>query len=160
MGGKIRVTADKPRNKETDKTAIGIDADTVIPTLSTKYIDDAAKMIPRIAPVITADHVNSAVVVSSAGMNGLKLDESVVAEAEADEDEALAPGFPEADDEDALDALELLMGEAVPFRTGILIPANACFLHWVERLPRKVVARTVRSDVQSGACARRRKSRG
>jgi hypothetical protein len=142
----MRVTADKPRNKETDKTAIGIDADTVIPTLSTKYIDDAAKMIPRIAPVITADHVNSAVVVSSAGMNGLKLDASVVDAAEDDDEEALAPGFPAADGEDDLDALELLIGAAVPFRTGILIPANTCFLQSLDKLPGKVVARTVRSD--------------
>lgn len=78
--------------------------------------------------MITDDHVNSAVVVSSAGMNGLKLDESAVDPAEDDDEEALAPGFPEADGEDDLDALELLMGAAVPFRTGILIPANAFFL--------------------------------
>jgi hypothetical protein len=33
-----------------DKTAIGIEALTVMPTLSARYTDEAAKTIPRIAP--------------------------------------------------------------------------------------------------------------
>jgi hypothetical protein len=50
---------------------MGMDADTVIPTFKTRYIDDAAKTIPRMEPVSTAGMVNSLVLVSSAGMYGL-----------------------------------------------------------------------------------------
>ncbi len=47
------------RNKVIDRTATGIDAETVIPTRSTRYSDDAPKMIPRIAPSKSAGQVNS-----------------------------------------------------------------------------------------------------
>ncbi len=58
------------RNNEIDSTAIGIDAETVIPTLSTRYIDDAAvaslscqtsstrKFKPALpCPLLGGDHV-------------------------------------------------------------------------------------------------------
>src|SRR5205823_598296 len=54
-----RVTAENARNKEIESTAIGIDAETVIPTFRTRYIDDAEKMIPRMDPTTTADQVSS-----------------------------------------------------------------------------------------------------
>src|SRR5688572_12654301 len=69
--GKTEVKAESPRNSDTERTAIGIDADTVIPTLSTKYIDEAAKIIPNTVPVSTAGQVNSAMLVSDAGTYGL-----------------------------------------------------------------------------------------
>ena len=53
-----------------DSTAIGTDADTVMPTLSTRYSDDAPKTMPRTAPTRTAGQVNSGIV-SSGGTYGL-----------------------------------------------------------------------------------------
>ena len=47
------------RNKVIDSTATGIDADTVMPTLSTRYSDEAPKTMPSTAPTITAGQVNS-----------------------------------------------------------------------------------------------------
>ena len=41
---------EKARNSVIDSTATGIDAETVMPTLSTRYSDDAPKMMPRTAP--------------------------------------------------------------------------------------------------------------
>src|SRR6516165_8335627 len=57
------------RKSVIDKTAIGTDADTVMPTFNTRYKDDAPKMIPRNAPTNTADQVNSGRIFSS-GMYG------------------------------------------------------------------------------------------
>jgi hypothetical protein len=54
-----------------ESTATGIDALTVIPTLRARYTEEAAKTIPRIAPIATARNVNS-LGVSEAGINGLK----------------------------------------------------------------------------------------
>src|SRR5207249_1535344 len=68
-----RLTAENARNSEIDSTAIGIDAETVIPTFSTRYIDDAEKMMPRIVPISTDENVNSGSFVSPGGTNGLKL---------------------------------------------------------------------------------------
>src|SRR5207244_3292928 len=65
--------AEKPRNSEIDSTAIGIDAETVIPTFNTRYIEDAEKIIPRIVPIRTPENVNSGRFVSLAGTNGLKV---------------------------------------------------------------------------------------
>src|SRR6266853_493619 len=48
------------RKKATANTAIGIDADTVRPILSARYTLEAAKIMPRIAPRITARRVSSA----------------------------------------------------------------------------------------------------
>ncbi len=53
---------DKARNNVIDNTATGIEAETVIPTRSTRYSDEAPKMIPSTAPMITADQVNSGIV--------------------------------------------------------------------------------------------------
>ena len=41
------------------RTATGIDAETVIPTLRKRYSDDAPKTIPSIDPSTTAENVNS-----------------------------------------------------------------------------------------------------
>ncbi len=60
---------EKARNSVIDNTATGIDADTVIPTLSTRYRDEAPKMMPSTAPSSTADQVNSGRLASS-GTNG------------------------------------------------------------------------------------------
>ena len=68
----IWLSDEKPRNNEIDSTAIGIDAETVIPTFSTRYIDDAEKMIPRIVPISTDEIVNSGTLVLLAGTNGVK----------------------------------------------------------------------------------------
>src|SRR5437667_102789 len=62
----------KPRNNEIDSTAIGIDAETVMPTFSTRYIDEAEKMMPRIVPTRTEENVNSLTFVVLGGTNGLK----------------------------------------------------------------------------------------
>ena len=53
------VSFEMARNSVIDSTAMGTDADTVMPTLSTRYSDDAPKMTPRKAPTSTADQVNS-----------------------------------------------------------------------------------------------------
>ena len=42
-----------------DSTAMGIEADTVMPTFSTRYSDEAPKTIPSTAPTSTAGQVNS-----------------------------------------------------------------------------------------------------
>ena len=42
-----------------DSTATGIEAETVMPTFSTRYSDDAPKTMPSTAPTMTADQVNS-----------------------------------------------------------------------------------------------------
>ena len=60
---------EKTRNSVIDSTAIGTEAETVRPTLSTRYSDDAPKMMPRMAPVSTAGQVNSCGD-SEGGMNG------------------------------------------------------------------------------------------
>ncbi len=44
----------KARKRVIDKTATGIDAETVSPTRSTRYSDDAPKTIPSSAPASTA----------------------------------------------------------------------------------------------------------
>jgi hypothetical protein len=58
------------RNNVIDRTATGIEADTVRPTLSTKYIDDAPKTMPSKAPIMIGNHVNSGMF-SWSGTNGL-----------------------------------------------------------------------------------------
>src|ERR1043166_7624051 len=50
---------EKARNSVIDSTAIGTDADTVSPTFSTRYSDDAPKMKPSTAPTSLAGQVNS-----------------------------------------------------------------------------------------------------
>src|SRR3954466_345219 len=55
-----------------ESTATGIDALTVNPTLSTRYSDDAPKIIPRMVPVIRCGHVSSGKL-AEAGMKDLKL---------------------------------------------------------------------------------------
>ena len=49
-----------------DRTATGIEADTVMPTFSTRYSDEAPNTMPRIAPISTAGQVNSGSWASSA----------------------------------------------------------------------------------------------
>ena len=61
---------EKTRNRVIDSTAIGTDADTVMPTLSSRYSDDAPKRMPSTAPRMTADQVNSGMTTLS-GTNGL-----------------------------------------------------------------------------------------
>ncbi len=56
---------EKARNSVIESTATGIDAETVIPTFSTRYSDDAPKMIPSTAPTTTAGQVNSRIRASS-----------------------------------------------------------------------------------------------
>ena len=51
------------RNSVIEITATGIDALTVSPTLSTRYSDDAPKIIPRIVPTKTPRKVNSLITV-------------------------------------------------------------------------------------------------
>ncbi len=53
------------RNSVIDSTDTGIDAETVIPTLSTRYNDEAPKMMPSTAPTTTAGQVNSRIRASS-----------------------------------------------------------------------------------------------
>ena len=53
-------------SKEMERTAMGIDAETVSPALSAGYTVDAPKMSPNMAPTMTALGVNSAIRVSSA----------------------------------------------------------------------------------------------
>ena len=48
-----------------DSTATGIEADTVMPTFSTRYSDDAPKTMPSTAPTSTAGQVNSGITTSS-----------------------------------------------------------------------------------------------
>src|SRR5581483_11020837 len=50
---------EKTRNSVIDSTAIGTDAETVMPTLSSRYSDDAPKMMPSTAPSRTDGQVNS-----------------------------------------------------------------------------------------------------
>ena len=42
-----------------------------MPTFSTRYIDEAEKMMPRIVPISTLEIVNSGTVALLAGTNGL-----------------------------------------------------------------------------------------
>ncbi len=58
-------SGEKTRKSVIERTAIGIDAETVMPTFSTRYSDDMPKTMPRTAPTSTADHVNSAMTVSA-----------------------------------------------------------------------------------------------
>src|SRR5436305_10608075 len=58
------------RNRVIDRTAIGTDAETVSPTLSTRYSDDAPNRMPSSAPVSTVGQVNSGITCSG-GTNGL-----------------------------------------------------------------------------------------
>src|SRR6476619_760842 len=67
---RVRVMAAKARKSEIERTAMGIEAETVMPTFSTRYIDDAEKMMPRIVPMTTADQVNSGTFVAVGEMNG------------------------------------------------------------------------------------------
>ncbi len=71
VAGFKRMALPSQRNSVIDKTATGIDADTVRPTLSPRYTDEAAKMMPRIEPMISARTVSS-VTFASEAMNGLK----------------------------------------------------------------------------------------
>ncbi len=50
---------DRPRKIVIARTATGIDAETVIPTLSSRYNDEAPNRIPRSEPITTAGQVNS-----------------------------------------------------------------------------------------------------
>ncbi len=62
---------EKTRNSVMDRTATGIDADTVMPTFSTRYSDEAPKTRPSREPAMTARQVNSCIRVTSAGTYGL-----------------------------------------------------------------------------------------
>ena len=64
------VAAERLRNRVMARTATGIDAETVSPTLRTRYTDDAPKTMPSSAPMMTGAAVNSAGD-SDAGTNGL-----------------------------------------------------------------------------------------
>src|SRR5262249_53514097 len=57
------------RKRVIDSTAMGTEAETVSPTLSTRYSDEAPKMMPRTVPASTAGQVNSWGA-SDGGMNG------------------------------------------------------------------------------------------
>jgi hypothetical protein len=59
-----------------ESTAMGIEALTVIPTLRARYTEEAAKTIPRIAPIATARNVNS-LGLSEAGIKGLKSESDI-----------------------------------------------------------------------------------
>src|SRR4051812_49183483 len=61
VAGRVPSSLEAARNSVIDRTATGIDAETVIPTRSTRYSDDAPKMIPRIDPRRTPDHVSSGI---------------------------------------------------------------------------------------------------
>ncbi len=50
---------EKRRKSVIESTATGIDAETVMPTFSTRYSEEAPKMIPSTAPTTTAGKVNS-----------------------------------------------------------------------------------------------------
>ena len=52
---------EKARNSVIDSTATGIEAETVMPTFSTRYNDEAPKTIPNSAPSVTAGQVNSGI---------------------------------------------------------------------------------------------------
>ena len=52
-------TREKRRKSVIERTATGIDADTVMPTFSTRYSDEAPKTIPSRAPTKRAGQVNS-----------------------------------------------------------------------------------------------------
>ena len=58
-------TREKTRNSVIESTATGIEAETVMPTFSTRYSDEAPKTMPSTAPTSTADQVNSGIVASS-----------------------------------------------------------------------------------------------
>ena len=58
-------TRENKRNKVIDKTATGIEAETVMPTLRTRYSDDAPKTMPSTAPTSTGNQVNSGSTTSS-----------------------------------------------------------------------------------------------
>ena len=47
------------RNSVIDSTATGIDADTVRPTFSTRYSDDAPNTMPRSVPISSGAQVSS-----------------------------------------------------------------------------------------------------
>src|SRR5438067_612575 len=53
------------RNSVIDSTAIGTDAETVMPTLSSRYSDEAPKTIPRRVPTTSGPKVNSGMTTSS-----------------------------------------------------------------------------------------------
>ena len=63
-------TLEKPRKMVMESTATGIDALTVRPTLSTRYIELAPKSRPRSVPTIKGTGVSSGMS-TSAGTNGL-----------------------------------------------------------------------------------------
>src|SRR6185436_20530496 len=54
------VALPKKRKMVIDRTAMGIDAETVSPTLSARYTEEAAKTTPRTEPRTTARSVSSA----------------------------------------------------------------------------------------------------
>ncbi len=52
---------EKARKIVMARTAIGIDADTVMPTLRNRYSDEAPKTIPSTTPSSTAESVSSGI---------------------------------------------------------------------------------------------------
>jgi hypothetical protein len=50
---------ERARNRVIDRTAMGTEADTVMPTLSSRYSEEAPKTMPSRAPTMTACQVNS-----------------------------------------------------------------------------------------------------
>lgn len=71
VASRERKNFDAIRKIVMESTATGMDALTVNPTFSTRYSDDAPKIIPRIVPVIRCGHVSSGKL-AEAGMNDLK----------------------------------------------------------------------------------------
>ena len=67
----------RTRNRVIESTAMGIEALTVMPTLSARYTEEAAKTIPSIAPMKTARKVNSRGD-SWGEMKGLKSDPDMI----------------------------------------------------------------------------------
>ena len=62
---RVRKTRLKPRKMVIESTATGIEALTVRPTFSTRYMLEAPKMIPRMDPISTGTGVSSSLGASS-----------------------------------------------------------------------------------------------
>ena len=66
---RVRKTRLKPRKMVIERTATGMEAETVRPTLSTRYMLEAPKRMPSSAPTMSGTGVSSGMSFS-AGMNG------------------------------------------------------------------------------------------
>src|SRR5262245_2479655 len=83
---------DNPRKIVIARTATGIEAETVMPTLRNRYSDEAPKTIPRSVPMTTAGQVSSGSSVSS-GMYDWKAGDPPSPDSRVDS----APGIAGAD---------------------------------------------------------------